>query len=353
MIEPSPVALVTKETCNIVLRMNCMSVVYVLTTPMPEDGGDNLTVEQVRKRAKWDNDDYVYRGLILNGTMTTKHHDTRVDPNKKPKVTYWKCGKPKHLKRDCEAGNVGNKANGSDTKGLVDGLSLNVDSRETIHVCKDRCWFKTYESLNDGSILHMGNKSTALVHGRGCVDLRLNIISNNIGSAFMSTSKLNDSILWHAKLVYVHFKWMQDMSKDGLILSFDIDIEKWMSQGFWVEAMVVLRLPDPKLKTLGERSIECIFVRYAEHSKVFRLYVIEPNDSVEINSIIESRDAIFDENKFSLVLRPSQRSLVKGTEDSGGSVVPEKVTREVVQQPAPELRKSKRYRTPKDFRPEF
>ncbi|GKG41376.1 hypothetical protein Tco_0470588, partial [Tanacetum coccineum] len=35
--------------------------------PMPEYGGDNPTVEQVRKRTKWDNDDYICRGLILNG----------------------------------------------------------------------------------------------------------------------------------------------------------------------------------------------------------------------------------------------------------------------------------------------
>ncbi|GKF75127.1 hypothetical protein Tco_0224571 [Tanacetum coccineum] len=47
--------------------LSCMSVVYVLTTPMPEDGGDDATMEQIRKRAKWDNDDYVCRGLILNG----------------------------------------------------------------------------------------------------------------------------------------------------------------------------------------------------------------------------------------------------------------------------------------------
>nr|GEV70206.1 zinc finger, CCHC-type [Tanacetum cinerariifolium] len=40
------------------------------------------------------------------------------------------------------------------------------------------------------------------------------------------------------------------------------------------------------------------------------------------NSIIESRDAIFDENIFSLVPRPSHRSLVNGTEDIGCSVVP-------------------------------
>ncbi|GKE86238.1 zinc finger, CCHC-type containing protein [Tanacetum coccineum] len=45
--------------------------------------------------------------------------------------------------------------------------------------------------------------------------------------------------------------------------------------------------------------------------------------------------------------------MVNRTEDSGGSVVPEMVTDEVVQQLEPELRKSKRQRTPKDFGPEF
>ncbi|GJU62796.1 zinc finger, CCHC-type containing protein [Tanacetum coccineum] len=119
-----------------------------------------------------------------------------------------------------------------------------------------------------------------------------------------------------------------------------------------VGPQAVVRLPDPKLKTLGERGIECIFVGYAEHSKAFRFYVIEPNDSVSINSIIESRDAIFDENRFSSVPRPSLR-IPNGTEDIGGSVVPEEVTEEVVQQPEPELRKSKRNRTPKDFGPKF
>ncbi|GJS85776.1 zinc finger, CCHC-type containing protein [Tanacetum coccineum] len=253
---------------------------------------------------------------------------------------------------------------------------------------------------------------------------RLNIVSDNIGSAFMSTSKLNDSILWHARLGHVHFKRIKDMSKDGLIPAFDMDTEKCqtcmlnkitkkpfqnvkretevlelihndlcdlhatpslgnknyfvtfiddasrknrvlkemvnsmlsysgLSQGFWGEAIAVVRLPDPKLKTLGERGIECIFVGYAEHSKSYRFYVIEPNDSVAINSIIESRDAIFDEHRFSSVPKPSQRSLVKGTEDFSGSVVPEKITDDIVQQSKPELRKSKRHRTSKDFRPEF
>ncbi|GJS96240.1 zinc finger, CCHC-type containing protein [Tanacetum coccineum] len=92
-----------------------------------------------------------------------------------------------------------------------------------------------------------------------------------------------------------------------------------LSQGLWGEAMAVIRLPDPKLKTLGERGIECIFVGYAEHSKAFRI----PN----------------------------------GTEDISGSVVPEEVTEEVteevVQQAELELRKRKRNRTPKNFGPKF
>ncbi|GJV52162.1 zinc finger, CCHC-type containing protein [Tanacetum coccineum] len=413
-----------------------MSVVYVLTTPMPEDGCENPTVEQDNDKPKGNNVDgpSVVNMVEHNNSSRYndnkgkhKHHDTKVDPKKKPKVTCWKCGKPGHLKKDCKAGNIGNKANGSGTKGSGDG-SFNslkghnmfnkslqvyyatyvseayfvkdddvvwwVDSGATVHVCKDRCWFKTYESLNDRSILHMGNESTALVHGRGCVDLRLG---------------------------HAYFKRIQDMYKDGLILAFNMDTEKCktcmlnkitkkpfqnvkhkikvlelihndlcdlhatpslgnkkyfvtfiddalrtdrrgeymdtlnfqsvgLSQGLWGEAMAVVRLPDPKLKTLGERGIECIFVGYVKHSKAFRFYVIEPNDLVDINSIIESKDDIFDENKFSSVPRPSQRSLVNETEDYGGSVVPEKVTDEVVQ---PELRKSKRHRTPKDFGPEF
>ncbi|GJV19745.1 zinc finger, CCHC-type containing protein [Tanacetum coccineum] len=617
--------------------LSSMSVVYVLTTLMPDDGGENPTVEQVRKRAKWDNDDYVCRGLILNGmsdslfdvyqnvetskepwdTLEAKYmaedalskkflvtnftnykmtdsrpvleqynellgilgrftqHNMNMDEsikvsciidklppswkdfkhtlkhlkdeltlielgihlrieeslkaqdNDKPKgknvvgpsVVNMKCGKPGHFEKDCKGGNVGNRANRSGTKGSEDGSSYPLKgqsmfnkSHQIYHVTyvyeaffvqdNDVAWW-----VDSGATVHiLGNESTTLVHGRGCVDLRfssrkvvsllnvlhvpnirknlvsssvlnnygykqviesnkfvlskhgvfigfgylsnhmfrLNIVSDNIGSAFMSTSKLNDSILWHARLGHVHFKRMQDMSKDGLIPAFDMDTEKCQTcmlnkitkkpfqnvkretevlelihsdlcdlhatpslgnkkyfvtfiddasrfcyvyllhskdealdkfkvfktevelqqgslikrfrtdrGGEYMDTLAVVRLPDLKLKTLGERDIECIFVGYAKHSKAYRFYVIEPNDSVAINSIIESRDAIFDEHRFSSVPRPSQRSLEKGTKYSSGSVVPERTSDEIVQQSEPQLRKSKRQRTPKDFGPEF
>ncbi|GJZ31084.1 zinc finger, CCHC-type containing protein [Tanacetum coccineum] len=78
--------------------------------------------------------------------------------------------------------------------------------------------------------------------------------------------------------------------------------------------MAIVRLPDPKRKTLGEKGIDCIFVGYAEHSKAYRFYVIEPNDYVSINTVIESRDAIFDENRFSLIPRP--KDIIPNSDES-------------------------------------
>ncbi|GKE56561.1 zinc finger, CCHC-type containing protein, partial [Tanacetum coccineum] len=126
-------------------------------------------------------------------------------------------------------------------------------------------------------------------------------------SVYMSSSTIVNSSLWHARLGHVHYKRMLEMSKDDLIPAIDENSKKYttcLSEGFWEEAMAIVRLPDPKMKTLGEKGIDCIFVGYVEHSKAYRFYVIKPNDSVSINSIIELKDAIFDENRFSLIPRP-------------------------------------------------
>nr|GEU49936.1 zinc finger, CCHC-type [Tanacetum cinerariifolium] len=181
--------------CYYAIRDVCMNVVYVLTTPMPEEGSENPTVEQVRRRAKWDNDDYVCRGLILNDSKHTL----------------------KHLKEELT---------------LIElGSHLRIE-----------------ESLR----VHDSDKPKG---------------NNVVGPSVVNVVEHNNS------------------------------------------SRAAVRLSDPKLKTLGERGIECIFVGYAEHSKAFRFYVIGPNDSVAVNTIIEPRDAIFDEHKFSSVPRPSQRSL--------------------------------------------
>ncbi|GJV32916.1 zinc finger, CCHC-type containing protein [Tanacetum coccineum] len=108
----------------------------------------------------------------------------------------------------------------------------------------------------------------------------------------------------------------------------------------------VVRLPDPKRKTLGEKGIDCIFVGYAEHSKAYRFYVIEPNDSVSINSIIESRDAIFDENRFSSIPRP--KDIIPNSDESQRDDHSDDVPSEI-----PEPRKGKRVRKAKSYGSDF
>nr|KAJ0220011.1 hypothetical protein LSAT_V11C200060480 [Lactuca sativa] len=66
----------------------------------------------------------------------------------------------------------------------------------------------------------------------------------------------------------------------------------------------VVRLTEPQRKTLGERGIDCISIGYAEHSKAYRFYVLEFNDIVSINTVIESRYVIFDEERFTSIPRP-------------------------------------------------
>nr|GEW96002.1 zinc finger, CCHC-type [Tanacetum cinerariifolium] len=210
-------------------------------------------------------------------------------------------------------------------KNLVSGPMLN------------KCGYKqVYES--DKYIL---SKSCVFVgfgyYNNGMFILNLNKVPDDSDSVYMSFSTVVNSSLWHARLGHVHYKRMLEMSKDDLIPAIDENLEKCTTcmlmkitrkpfqsitrKSIILELIhsdlcnfhatpslgnkkVVVRLPDPKQKTWGKKCIDCIFVGYVEHSKAYRFYIIEPNDSVSINSIIELRDAIFDENHFSLIPRP-------------------------------------------------
>ena len=80
--------------------LSSMSVVYVLTTPIPEDHGDDATMEQVRRRAKWDNDDYICRGLILNG-MTDSLFD--IYQNVESAKELWDSLEAKYMAEDASS----------------------------------------------------------------------------------------------------------------------------------------------------------------------------------------------------------------------------------------------------------
>nr|GFC52734.1 zinc finger, CCHC-type [Tanacetum cinerariifolium] len=56
-------------------------------------------------------------------------------------------------------------------KTKVDAIAWWIDFDATTHVCKDRCWFKTFEPMEDGYVLYMGDKHFAPIHGKGSISL--------------------------------------------------------------------------------------------------------------------------------------------------------------------------------------
>nr|GEV22446.1 zinc finger, CCHC-type [Tanacetum cinerariifolium] len=219
------------------------------------DGGKNedATVEAIRIRAKWENDDYICRGHILNG-MSNSLFDVYI--NVESAKEFWDSRKSKYMAEDSSSkkflvSNFNNykrvdsrpvmeKYNellrilgqytqhglkmdesisvssiidklppswkdfkhtlkhGKDDLSLVqlgshlqieeslraqdsdkgkafyahvDAIAWWIDSGATTHVSKDRCWFKTYEPVEDGSVLYMGDDHFAPVYGKGSVAL--------------------------------------------------------------------------------------------------------------------------------------------------------------------------------------
>ncbi|GJZ08256.1 zinc finger, CCHC-type containing protein, partial [Tanacetum coccineum] len=449
---------------EIMISNRYMSVVYVLTT-LPEDGGDNPTVEQNVESSKelWDSLEAKYidevassKKFLVSNFTNYKMTDSRlvmkqynellgilgrltqhkINMDEAIQVSYiidklppsWIDFKHtlKHLKEELTLVGLDSHLRIEESLIMHDSDKLkgnNIVCPSVVNMVEHNNTSRYND--NKGKRKHHDNtKADPNKNSKDDDVAWLDIVNDNIASAFMSTSKLNDSILWHARLGHVHFKRMQDMFKDGLISAFNMDTEKCKTcmlnkiikkplQNVKREAEVLELIHSdlcdlhatPSLRNkkyfmtfIDDASRFCyvyllhskdealdkfkVFKTevesqqgsqikrfrtdrgglsqgfwgeaiYAEHSRAFRFYVIEPNELVLINSIIKSRDAIFNENRFSLVSRYSLR-IPNGTKDIGGSVVLEEVIKEVVtQQPEPDLRKGKSNRTPKDFRPEF
>nr|GEX80052.1 zinc finger, CCHC-type [Tanacetum cinerariifolium] len=116
--------------------------------------------------------------------------------NKKGTVTCWKCKKTVHMKKDCHfrKGNDGAGSNGSKDPEKQQGYNADfmqnfdnvlhygsvisdafyvqddevawwVNSGATSHVCKSLCWFQVCKSIEDRSFVKMGNVATEPIKG--------------------------------------------------------------------------------------------------------------------------------------------------------------------------------------------
>ncbi|GJX24742.1 zinc finger, CCHC-type containing protein [Tanacetum coccineum] len=265
--------------------LSSMSVVYVLTTPIPEYG-ENATVVQIGRRNKkelWDSLEAKYmakdassKKFFVNFKHTLKHN--------KEELTFVELGSHLRIEESLRA-QESDKPKGN-----------NVAS--------------PYNQM-----------------------FRLNIVNDNIASVFMSTSKVNDSIIWHARLGHVHYKRMQDMSKDGLIPAFDMDTEKLI----YDEAFDIFKVFKTEVELQQGSQIKIFrtdrggeYMDTLYFQSVDIIHETTAPYTLQQNGIFErkNKDSIFDENRFSSVSRPSQRVLINKTGDIGGLVVPEEVTEE-------------------------
>ncbi|GJW76656.1 zinc finger, CCHC-type containing protein [Tanacetum coccineum] len=302
--------------------LTTLKVVYVLTTPMPELLED-ATVEAIRIREKWENDDYICRGHILNDDLSlvqlgshlrieeslrAQEQETRQGKEDcwtfcktwQKRVKIRKTNKTKERNVISKntvvvrvptrnlSWNVGSAVRLVTSRGIavvvirrtqmlvvrerglrtipktkVDAITWWIDSGATTHVCKDRCWFKTYEPVEDGSVLYMGDDHFAPVHGKDLV------------------------------IITMCHQWpfRKNRGQGGRAPLRGQGAEPLAEVPLPAQPTIQsVRLSDPKRKTLGGKGIDCIFVGYAEHSKAYRFYVIEP---------------IFDDNRFSSIPRPN------------------------------------------------
>nr|GEW10857.1 hypothetical protein [Tanacetum cinerariifolium] len=305
----------------------------------------------------------------------------------------WKCGKIGHFKRDCRSGNKKNANASGSRKGLrtipktkVDAIAWWIDSGVITHVCKDRCWFKTYELVEDVFVLYMGDDHFDLVRRKGSVVLKFSLRKSITLFNVLYVPKVRNKkyvitfIDDASRFCYVYLLHVKDEALDKFrIYKTEVELQQndlvktlrtdrggeyydplfsqsvgiiyettapytlqqngvaerktralkemvnsmlsylSLSEGFWGESMLTAcyllnRVPNKRNKTT---PYELWF------------YVIEPNDSVSINLIIESRDAIFDYNRFSSIPRPkdiipnSNESQMDDHSDDVPSEIPE------------------------------
>ncbi|GKB66850.1 zinc finger, CCHC-type containing protein [Tanacetum coccineum] len=208
--------------------LSSMSMVYVLTTPILEDGGDNTTVEQIKKNAKWDNDDYVCRGLILNGKSDPLFD---IYQNVESFKELWDSLDAKYMAEDASTVLSINYTKYALSPPL---LTTRLGTHTLDAIPSSRTLDLVAHGLSSTSIslplIYPGllSLNTFLGFSASTLYVSHSIREAHLPSslAFMSTLKLNNSIICHARLGHVYFNRMQDMSKDGLILSFDMDTEK-------------------------------------------------------------------------------------------------------------------------------
>nr|GEV48932.1 zinc finger, CCHC-type [Tanacetum cinerariifolium] len=117
-------------------------------------------------------------------------------------------------------------------------------------------------------------------------------------------------------------------------------------------------VPNPKAQKIGSKSVDCIFIGYAKNNSAYRFIVHDSkNPDIQMNTVMESRNASFFENIFSCLTKETGSSYriddkavqdKRQRDENNLQVERQDQVEEVI-----EPRRGKRARTEKSFGPDF
>ncbi|KAL0397702.1 UNVERIFIED_CONTAM: hypothetical protein Scaly_0218600 [Sesamum calycinum] len=291
-----------------------------------------------------------------------------------------------------------------------------IDTGANVHVCADKSLFVSYQTIT-GKTVSMGNSSTAEVLGIGSVDLkfpsgrilslkrvhhvptvRRNIISGSVivREGYELAFKFNKVVIQQFGifvgkgylddgLFKVRVENNKNVISDSIILNVETStlwhsrvplkhntstpFELWKGRKPSLKyfrvwgCLVKVLVPEHKRKKLGPKTVDAVFLGYVETSYALRFLVIKSEiPGIEVNTIVEFRDAVFLEDVFPMKTGiPSSVSLDDSLASTSIPEHVEKMTNVGVNPNSASLtheesdipRRSKRARVVKDFGSDF
>ncbi|KAB2625427.1 DNA polymerase zeta catalytic subunit-like [Pyrus ussuriensis x Pyrus communis] len=334
--------------------------------------------EDHRKNEKYDVSSLEAKANVVEEAMTAVKGKTF----KKIKGGCWVCGKTGHRAKDCRhkkdqnsgSSNQANVAEDtfvavvSEVNLLTNSNDWFVDTGATRHVCADRNLFVTYQSVDGGENLYMGNATASAVAGKGKVTLKLtsgkelsltNVlhvldIRKNLISGSLLSNKGFKIVFESDKFVITkggisgapHNLWGEALLAANTILNRiphkktnQSPYEIWKVWG----CLAKVQVPLPKRQKLGPKTVDCIFIGHAYNSSAYRFLVHKSEIAdIHINTILESAEVEFFEEIFpykdrSYVLNKRVHEVTTRNDDDNHA----------------STSRSKRAKIAKDFGPDF
>ncbi|RVW62815.1 Retrovirus-related Pol polyprotein from transposon TNT 1-94 [Vitis vinifera] len=296
--------------------------------------------------------------------------------SKKPKFQgkCFNCGKQGHKSVDCRLP----KKNKPKEANVIDDITKNVsdidltavvsevnlvssnpkewwiDTSATRHVCSDKKMFSTFEPIENGEKVFMGNSATSEIKGQGKVILKMTSGKELTLTNVLYVPKIRKNLVSGSLLNNHGFRLVFESNKVVLSKSGMYVGKGYMSDGMWkLNVMTIIKsnmnkaststymlessnlwhgtqkkaektpyelwkgrkpsytylrmwgclakvaVPPPKKVKIGPKTIDCIFIGYAHNSNAYRFLVYESNiPDIHKNTIMESRNASFFEDVF-------------------------------------------------------